>query len=129
MGQIREPIGGEALGQALLAEILVTRVVDQEHLAAGSDDAGQDLGVVTPAREDVRHGVAALEAGQGQHLGRLVAGIALAVRGAARGVGQDAFDACGFVDADAGTTGQEGNGNTGREQQGAHGGTPWTIRR
>ena len=66
--------------------MIVRLVVDQQHLAAGSDHIAQQLAVIPVARQHIGDVHPRLDSGQAQYIRRVIEGVALQVGGRAPGM-------------------------------------------
>ena len=87
-----EPAVGEARLDVVLGEVGIAFVVDERRTAGRADGAREDLAPVAAAAEHVGHLHAGLESCEREQFRRLVAGVALAILGAALGRGDGLGD-------------------------------------
>src|SRR6185312_9856821 len=77
---------GEPLLPVTVAPMVVSGVVEQEHVAFGADDVAQQLAVVSPTGQRVNDLHAGLDAGQTQDVGGMLELVTLEIRRAAAGM-------------------------------------------
>src|SRR5262249_41476658 len=70
----------------VVGELVVGRIVDQQHVALRADDVAQQLAVVAVGGKEVGDAHAGPDAGKAQHVGGPIGGVAFPIVAAAPGV-------------------------------------------
>ncbi len=86
MLDIRQPAVGDTRLPAILAPFLERRIVEQQHVSRGTDQVAGELAVVAVAGHEVDHPHPRFDAGEAQHIRRMIQRISLDIGGGSSSV-------------------------------------------